>query len=1289
MTQHQTPPAPDHSHGDTPPPPPPAPKPRRRWLPRSLLSLAAFFLLLCGSIVWLVGTESGLRLGLLRLPALFGVQIQADNPQGTLWRGFALEKTHINTGGSQISLDSLVLDWDSSALWQRQLHIRRLAVGEIHIVSQASPPKPDQPAATLPKSISLPVAVNVDALELGGITVGEPKQVVLLPSRASYVYDHQNHRLHIAALRTPWHNVQGDISLNTASPFALHGQLSGEGLLDEQAVNSEAALSGSLETPELVAHMHGGPIQLQTDAKLKPFALQLNHKIISLNLLGRQLNPHAFLPSLPKADVDFSIGMAPNISHGDELDGIISLSNRTPAAADAGGLPLRLLTGQLKIDSQGQLNIHTLDAQLMQKGSINVRGKVNTAERQLDIIALLQNLRSQDVLTSTLPGSLNGSIHVHGSLSSPQTDWQFATEKAHSSGTLQLLTDQASAQQTLLLEKLQLLPRDGGVLNASGSLALFQQRALELKVDSQNFNPNKLNDSFPSGRVNGNINIKGTLADSPDISGQMQWQNSVLSGAPLAGKADVRYQNQHLSRADINLALGRNRIVSNGSFGKAGDKLNLDINAPQLDLFGFGLKGLLTAKGFISGEPKKLTANLSGQARGLEVQNVLQAQTLDFALQGSPDVTQPLNIRINGQTLNAGGTRIERINTLINGRGNSHTISADAQLQLDGKPYRLDIAANGGLNEQYQWRGRVGTLDIGGAFNLKLLAPLQLEAGAERVVMNNARWAAMGGTLNLQSLLWDKKQGLTTRGNASNLAVQQLHNIMPLPIEQNLVLGGDWDLSYSDNARGYLKIQQQSGDIILPYRKQALGLNKVVLDTRFQNGRIDNHLSGDTRYGNVDARVAIAQQFGNDILKAPVSGHIKVNAPDLANFRYLMPVGMEARGSLAADAAVSGTVGTPLLNGSLNGNNLYYRERANGVILENGTLRSRFQGRRLLIEALNFKRKDGDITLKGVVNMVGTTPDVDVTAQFSRYPILDQVNRRLTLSGHSQLIYTLSRGIILTGELKVDQGHFGFPKAGMPTLGDDVVVLGREKPADSAALPVSLNMALDLNDKFRFSGEGLDVLLGGRLVATSDPGKAFQLVGSVNIIKGQYKAYGQDLVIQQGSISFVGPIDDPNLRLRATRRSSPVDAGVEALGSLSNPRISLTANEPMSEKDKLSWLILGRASSGSAGDEAALSAAASAWLAGGINDRLGLVDELGFTSQQTRDSQTGEMNPAEQVITVGKRLTNDLYVSYLYGIASATQTVKLTYQINRALQAIGKVGTESVGGEIRYSIRFD
>ena len=263
-----------------------------------------------------------------------------------------------------------------------------------------------------------------------------------------------------------------------------------------------------------------------------------------------------------------------------------------------------------------------------------------------------------------------------------------------------------------------------------------------------------------------------------------------------------------LEQPYILLNLGRNRIAANGSFGKAADKLNLDINAPQLDLFGFGLKGLLTAKGFVGGEPSKLNLNLNGQARGLALDDIFQVRQLDFTLQGSPDVTQALNIKINGQALHAGGTRIDSIHTDLSGRGNSHNLKADARLQLDGKPYRIDVSANGGLDERYQWKGRVGTLDVGGAFNLKLLAPLQLEAGAERVVMNNARWSAMGGSLNLQSLLWDSRQGLTTKGNAANLALQQLHNIVDLGVQQNLVLSGDWDLSYGDNARGYLKVQQ-------------------------------------------------------------------------------------------------------------------------------------------------------------------------------------------------------------------------------------------------------------------------------------------------------------------------------------------------------------------------------------------------------------------------------------------------------------------------------------------------
>ncbi|MCP2040303.1 translocation and assembly module TamB [Neisseria sp. HSC-16F19] len=1267
--------------------PPRAPKKPRRWLKHSLYTLLALVVSLLALVGWLGGTESGLRTGLFRIPAWFDVHIEAKNLKGTLWHGFQGEQWRIQTPGSDIDIEHLALDWDNSRLWDGLLHVRRLSAGAVHIQGKDRPPQPESLPPVLPESIALPLQVQVDMVEVGSITTGSKRDVLLLPSQIRYRYDHEHHRLHIDALRTPWHTINGDIALNTTPPYALSGDLGGEGVLEEQAVSSHAVLSGSLAEPELKAQMDGGPIHLQTNARLKPFAWQLNHKLIHIDLVGRKINPQAFLSSLPKADIDFDIDMKPS-SRSEELDGSIRIRNALPAALNHNGLPVQSVEGEVDIDTNGVIHIKTLAARLMQKGEITFNGTVDAGNDVLDVTAAIADVGSRDLLTDNIPGLLQGSIHAHGSFNNPQADWKLATETADSTGTAQLVTDPANAQQTLLLHQVRLQPKDGGQMQLSGSLALYQQQALEVEVESSQFNPNKLYADFPVGRVNGSIRLKGTLADT-DVQGEMLWRDSTLSGAPLSGKAELHYRQQHVEAADILLNLGRNRIVANGSFGKAADKLNLDINAPQLDLFGFGLKGLLTAQGFVGGEPNKLNINLNGQARGLALDDIFQVQQLDFTLQGSPDVTQPLNIKINGQTLHAGGTRIDSIHTDLSGRGNSHNLKADARLQLDGKPYRIDLAANGGLDERYQWKGRVGTLDVGGAFNLKLLAPLQLEAGAERVVMNNARWSAMGGSLNLQSLLWDSRQGLTTKGNAANLALQQLHNIVDLGVQQNLVLSGDWDLSYGDNARGYLKVQQQSGDITLPHRNQALGLSKVVLDTRFHNGQIDNTLTGDTRYGNVDARVVIAQRFGNDITQAPISGHIKVRADDLNNFRHLLPVGMEARGSLAGDAGLSGTVAAPQLNGQLTGRNLYYRERENGVILENGTLQSRFQGRRWLIDSLEFKRHDGSVVLKGTVDMVGNTPDVDVAADFTRYRILDRASQRLTLSGRAQLVYTLQKGMLLLGELKVDQGNFGMPKGSMPTLDDDVEVIGRAKPETDAPMAIAMNLTLDLNDKFRFRGEGLDVLLGGKLTATSQPRENIKIVGTVNIVQGQYKAYGQDLIIEQGTISFVGPVDDPNLKLRATRRFSPVGAGVEVLGSLNNPRVSLVTNEPMSDKDKLSWLILGRASSGGTEDEAALSSAATAWLAGSINDRINLVDEIGFTSQQTRDRKTGELNPAEQVITVGKRLTNDLYLGYQYGLNSASQTVKLTYQISRTLQAIAYVGTDTAGGEVSFSIRFD
>ena len=92
---------------------------------------------------------------------------------------------------------------------------------------------------------------------------------------------------------------------------------------------------------------------------------------------------------------------------------------------------------------------------------------------------------------------------------------------------------------------------------------------------------------------------------------------------------------------------------------------------------------------------------------------------------------------------------------------------------------------------------------------------------------------------------------------------------------------------------------------------------------------------------------------------------------------------------------------------------------------------------------------------------------------------------------------------------------------------------------------------------------------------------------------------------------------------------------------------------------------------------------------GNSNDKIGFVDDLGITSRKSRNLQTGELKPAEQMITVGKHVTSNLYLGYEYGLISADQAVKVMYQISKSFQTIFRVGTQSVSGEVRYSIRFD
>ena len=607
---------------------------------------------------------------------------------------------------------------------------------------------------------------------------------------------------------------------------------------------------------------------------------------------------------------------------------------------------------------------------------------------------------------------------------------------------------------------------------------------------------------------------------------------------------------------------------------------------------------------------------------------------------------------------------------------------------MDNKPYKLVLAAGGGLDDKMQWKGAVSTLDISGAFNAKLRNRMQLEAGSERVAMSSAAWGLMGGSLSLQNFVWEAKTGLRTKGSATGLDIRQIDNLVQMPIEQNVIIGGDWDLNYGQNMAGFLRLNRQSGDIKLPQRNQMLGLSRLQTDTRFAPGSINTKVDIVTQYARANGQINIGQNYGNAITNAPLSGGLKIIIDDIAKVRNFLPVGMEVTGRAQADVRLGGSVGAPQLSGPFTGSNLSFLDRSSGLYLKNGSLQSHFSGQSWVIEGLTFREGAGSARVHGRVNLIGSDPDVDVKVTLDRFEALSKPTQQLTLSGEANLLYLPVKGLTLTGLVKVDRARFDFPKSSAPSLSDDVVVLGRPEKEQAKSTPINLDLTLDLNNAFRFNGQGLDVLMGGQLRLLAKPGDDVQGQGQIKVIRGRYKAYGQDLIIRRGYITFIDELTNPTLNIRAERRASPVGAGVEVTGSLEKPNTVLVADEAMSDKDKLSWLILGRPSSGDS-DDAAIAAAAGAWLAGNINDKVGIVDNIGLETRRTRNTETGEMNAAEQVINVSKRLTNKLSVGYEYGLTSAESTVKLIYYISRSFQAIGRIGSYSSGGEVRYTRRFD
>ena len=472
--------------------------------------------------------------------------------------------------------------------------------------------------------------------------------------------------------------------------------------------------------------------------------------------------------------------------------------------------------------------------------------------------------------------------------------------------------------------------------------------------------------------------------------------------------------------------------------------------------------------------------------------------------------------------------------------------------------------------------------------------------------------------------------------------------------------------------------------------KQALGLTKALLQVKAEgaNWTADADIAG-SRLGELSGHWTAEAPSPASLPTAgsPLHGNVKAHVEDMNVWGAWLPPGWRLGGELRTDLALSGHWGDPKLTGDIIATKLAIRNALEGMYGHDGEAAIRLTGDQAQIERFHLVGGSGTLDLSGSASL-GAVPVAKLQLQATQFQLLGRIDRKIVTSGNLALQLGAD-AIKVSGKLGIDEGLFDLSKSDAPTLDSDVEVLdAKAVPADdpgadaAAAVPkpsraTQLDLAVDLGNNLKLRGRGIDTTLKGALQITS-PGGLLTVRGAIRTDGGQYIAYGQKLDVTRGEITFTGPVNDPRLDILATRPNLDIVVGVAITGTALAPHVKLMSEPDMSDSDKLSWLMLGRAPETVGGaDTALLQQAAMALLAGEgeapsdqVLKRLGLTD---FAVGQKTDAD----NTKQTVVTLGRQISKRVYLGYERSVTTASGNWQLIYRIAQRLTVRAQAGVDA------------
>ncbi len=837
--------------------------------------------------------------------------------------------------------------------------------------------------------------------------------------------------------------------------------------------------------------------------------------------------------------------------------------------------------------------------------------------------------------------------------------------------------DQAASIKQLLAST------PGGSLDVTGQVAWAPQLDWDVAAKLAGFDPGYFAPGW-DGKLSGALASKGRQLPPPagspaGTAGAYEATVDVPGIKGMLRKRTVDAQGKFALRGtqgegNVKLAVGNSRLTAKGAVG---DRLDIDAQLEPVNLDDLlpGSTGSLRGHVLVKGPrtAPDISADLVGN--GLRW-NDWSAEAI--SIKGRlPWQGDSGTLAVQGRKVQV-GMLLDTLN--VDARGSLSNLRLDAQTRNELGA----VALSGGVRQQGQaWRGDLTALRIapmkGDAWSLRAPATFSVQ-GSTFTLSDACLGAATGGAL-CASANWPR-EGLLVRGDALPLALVQPW--LPPQSGRRMYLRGELTLDGRIRPRGNafegnFKVASMEGGIRLGdnARGELVRYDHFSADVEMTQAQINAKLGvGFQGDGFVDAKV----QTGWDA-NAPLTGELYMNIARLYWLELFSPDIVRPTGLIEGHVSLRGTRGTPSLGGEATLSKFKGEFPALGLTFDEGkgSFTAQPDGSAKITAQANSGQ--GTLFVDGGLSWFGDAQPLQLHIHGEN--VLLANTPELRVIANPNLDFTLAgTAMQLRGSVHVPEADLDLERLDRGTsVSEDVVVLDPVDPEETPTSPLDMDLTVSLGDKVKMSGFGLKGALGGKMQVWSRPGREMTANGGLEV-SGRYKAYGQDLTITRGNLSWnYNAVADPRINIRAERTIGDVVAGIDVTGRAQSPRVDVWSTPAMSQSEALAYLVLGRSLTGASSDQAQQVNAASAAISAGsgllasqLGAKLGL-DDAGVSQSRALGGS---------VIGVGKYISPKLYVGYGVSLVGSGSVLTLKYLLRRGFD----VEVESSTVENRGSLNW-